>query len=306
MPIVRRGAPLVLVRRRGMGQNTLATGANAAQICASRGSVLSAAGNCVTPDVASAADIANQNQLLSTLPTSALSAASVAACAPPVYVSSWTPSSTPSDWGSPSYALNNQAQGTAGQVNAQNARLYQGWQTALLNWQMQGSKGPPPPCPTYVTFNQYWSTMNLGPAPATISTAPPGTPLPAGTILTGALAPGGAGYPLSGPQATLPYPKQSSAPAPVQSNAPAPQLVVSPASNTPSPQAQSNAPSPTVAPPSTGFLATLQNIASQVTGGGAATGTASTSGNWFDGIPNWAVLAAAGVGVFLLWPRGRR
>ena len=298
MPIVRRDAPLVLVRRRrGMGQNTLATGANAAQICASRGSVLSAAGNCVTPDVASAADIANQTQLLSTLPTSALSAASVAACAPPVYVSSWTPSSTPSDWGSPSYALNNQAQGTAGQVNAQNARLYQGWQTALLNWQMQGSKGSPPPCPTYVTFNQYWSTMNLGPVPPTISTAAPGTPLPAGTILTGALAPGGAGYPLSGPQATLPYPKQSAA-APVQSNAPSPTPIPSV-----SPQAQSNAPSPSVAPPSSGFLQTLQNI---VTGGGAAVGTTpSTTGNWFDGIPNWAVLAAAGLGVFLLWPKGR-
>ena len=66
MPIVRRGAPLVLVRRRGMGQNTLATGANAAAICASRNSILSAAGNCVTSDVASAADIANQQNLLAT------------------------------------------------------------------------------------------------------------------------------------------------------------------------------------------------------------------------------------------------
>ena len=244
MPIVRRGAPLVLVRRRGMGQNTLATGANAAAICASRNSILSAAGNCVTSDVASASDIANQQNLLASLPASPLSAASVAACAPPVYVSSWTPSSNPSDWTSPSYALNNQAQGTAGQVNAQNARLYQSWQTSLLNWQAQGSKGSPPPCPTYVTFSQYWNTMNLGAPPSTISTAPPGTPLPAGTILTGALAPGGAGYPLSGPQATLPYPKQTQT-AVVQSNAPSPTPI--PAA---SGQGQSNAPAPASVAPS--------------------------------------------------------
>ena len=301
MPIVRRGAPLVLVRRRGMGQNTLATGANAAAICASRNSILSAAGNCVTSDLASATDIANQQNLLATLPASPLSAASVAACAPPVYVSSWTPSSTPSDWSSPSYALNNQAQGTAGQVNAQNARIYQGWQTSLLNWKAQGSKGAAPPCPTYVTFTQYWNTMNLGAPPSTISTAPPGTPLPAGTILTGALAPGGAGYPISGSQATLPYPKQTQTqtPVPVQSNAPSPTPI--PAASS---QGQSNAPAPTpVAPSSGGFLQILSGV---LPGPSAAPGTSTGITNWFDGIPNWAVIAAAGLGVILLWPKGGR
>lgn len=310
MPIVRRGAPLILVRGRraiaslpmhgfGAAPNTLATGADAAAICAARNSILSAAGNCVSSGLATSTDIANQQQLLASL-SSPLSAANVASCAPPVYTSSWTPSSVMTDWASPAYAINNQAQGTAGQVNAENARRYQGWQTSLKNWQMQGSHGSPPGCPTYVTFDQYWSTMNLGPAPASISKAAPGTPLPAGTILTGDLAAGGAGYPLSGPQATLPYPKQTAvAPKPVvQSNAPSPTPI--PAASS---QGQSNAPAPaSVVPSSGGFL----QILSGVLPGPSAAPTSTGITNWFDGIPNWAVIAAAGLGVILLWPKGGR
>lgn len=304
MPVVRRGTPIVFRRRRGMAApNTLATGADAASICAASGMILSAAGNCVTPNLASASDISNQNTLLASI-ANPLSAASLQACAPPVYSSSFQPSSTPSDWTNPSYALNNQAQGTASQVNAQNARIFQAWQTSLLNWKKLGSKGSPPPCPTYVTFDQYWSSMNLGPVPSSISTQPPGTPLPAGTILTGALAAGGASYPISGP----PTPAVVVASGPskvVQSNAPAPLSVSAPGG---APAAQSNAPG---AQPASGILQSFAEAFQNLTSGGTSSsstgGTTTTATNWFGSIPNWVVIAGVGaVGlVFMFGGKGR-
>lgn len=77
---------------------------------------------------------------------------------------------------------------------------------------------------------------------------------------------------------------------PVQSNAPSPAPVAA------SSPAQSNAPN--AQPVSPDLLSTLKNAVSGVL-------PSSTTGNWFDGIPNWAVLAGGGLLLFSL-ARGRR
>lgn len=89
---------------------------------------------------------------------------------------------------------------------------------------------------------------------------------------------------------------------PAQSNAPSPTPISSAG-----PPAQSNAPSSTIIPPATGIWQSLQSLVGGTTSTTTGTPAVTSTGNWFDGIPNWAVIAAGGgLALMLLWPRGRR
>jgi hypothetical protein len=280
MPVVRRGSHPVLVRRRyrGLGApNTLAAGGLTEASCATAGEILdTATGFCMLPSYGKPADIAAAAQYQSV---------NVSAAAPPVYVSTFVPSTDPSQWQQTSYAVNQTAAITAQQVNDENGRRFQTYQTAMQNWVGNGSQGSPPAPPAYVTFSDYWSGTNLGPIPGSVSTAPPGTPIPQSGYLTGALAPGGPGFAITGTKGLAPA---------AQSNAPAPAVVT-----TQAPASQSNAPAPSAVAPG-GILQQLQTM---VTAGSNST---SSPPNWFDGIPNWLILAGAGGIGLLFLIRGNR
>jgi hypothetical protein len=275
---------------RSMGaQNTLApSGVLTEADCESAGSILDVqTGMCMDPRYAHPADIAA---------AAAATNVDVGAAAPPVCQSSFTPSSTPSDWTNPNYALNNTAAGTCSQVNDQNGRLYQQYQTAVQNWVMNGSQGPAPAPPNYVTFDDYWSTMNIGPAPSSVSTAPPGTPIPSSGFTTGDLAPGGAGYPItSGAAAPSPAPIIATPPAQIT------QKQLSQATNAPPVNVGTvpvAAPTPSAAAPPSG------SSAGTSTGGSALPSSLSFLTETSVGsVPNWVWLAGGAVLLFFLMSR---
>lgn len=166
----RRG--LRLVRRRGIGQNTLAS--NVPAFCASLNPIdVSAYPACVAVGPAAIA------QAAVSIPSSSINISNLmAANAPPVYLTSFTASSDPNVYSSSSYQNAQLVASIVSQVNDQNGRLYAQYQNTLSNWQAQGAQGAPPAIPNYVTPAQYLASNPSVNASGLISTAPPGTPIP--------------------------------------------------------------------------------------------------------------------------------
>jgi hypothetical protein len=186
------------------------------------------------------------------------------------------------------------------QANDENGRRYANYQQAYSNWLQNGQQGPQPSPPQYITPASITVSSNIS---GLISTAPAGTPIPQ------------SGYDVSGGSAffgafgTTPMP------------APAPTTLLSSAQPAASTTASRSAPSPSgggiVPARGTTTPSIFDRLKAAVTGEAATGGSdqtaasadlgvpAAASGNWFDGIPNWAVLAGAGVAAYLVF-RGRR
>jgi hypothetical protein len=204
-----------------------------------------------------------------------------------------------------SYFVDETANSVCGEVNANNQRAFDNYQNVLQNWVIGGSVGPPPAVPTYQTFASAWAGNNMGPVPASISNAPPGTPLPAGTFFTGGSPGGGPGGTLSIPQVPVSAPLPAPVvPAPAPTPAPTTtagsgvtQQQITAAANS-APINMTGAPAGTAAGSST---ASLPNPSSNA-------GGLLLIGDWlqssmFDSIPNWALVVAAGVGIYFLMKR---
>jgi hypothetical protein len=201
-----------------------------------------------------------------------------------------------------SYFVDQTAASVCSEVNANNQRTFDNYQNAVQNWVMAGSVGPPPVVPTYQSFASAWGPNNMGPVPSSISNAAPGTPLPPGTFLTGGSPGGGPGGTLSIPTTPVSAPL----PAPVVP-APAPAPTTSAGSGVTQKQisAAANAPpinmtgtTPTTAGSST---TSLPNPSSS--GLSLAIIESWLQSSMIDSIPNWALLVAAGVGIYFLMKR---